>query len=195
MHDCGGQMVNLISTHCQAYLRENRISPTTLRQLALSINIDPLLLPDSPHEHPYRRRILFKKPELEVMLARWGRGTHCAPHGHGGSSGAVRILRGEALHKDWRIIQGELKVAQERVLGGGEVVSTRPDIVHSMGDADGYDTLVTLHLYTQAISKMNVYDPTKRMSYLVTGDAGAWLPGPGTQILARHEGLIPEDEF
>jgi hypothetical protein len=59
-----------------------------------------------------------------------------------------------------------------------------------MGCAGAGEPLVTLHLYTDAIPHMIVYDLPREETLIVNGDCGAWVPEPGSdQLVARLPGL------
>ena len=159
---------------------------------ALEGDIDPAeldaLLVEDPAK-PYGRRVLLDGPHMEMMIASWTRGVTCAPHDHGGSSGAVRVLRGEAVHTVWHVVDGNMvQVLQERV-GPGAILVCGPDMVHSMVDGGADDKLATLHLYTDPIPFMMVYDPTADRTLQVAASCGAWVPG-SEQILREVPGLL-----
>lgn len=145
------------------------------------------LLVEDP-DRPYGRRVLLDGPHMEMMIASWTRGRVCAPHDHGGSVGAVRVLRGEAIHKVWKLVDGRLELALEERVGPGHILACGPDMVHSMGDAGAADKLATLHVYRDPIPYMVVYDQRRSRTLQVSGNCGAWVPGPD-QILREVPGL------
>lgn len=156
------------------------LSLTDLR-LGVSGAIDAAELDDMLVEDPdraYGRRVLHDGENLEMMIASWTRGVFCAPHDHGGSVGAVRVLRGEALHRMWRLGEHGLELAAEERVGAGHVLACGPDLIHSMGDAGAADKLATLHLYTGPIPYMVVYDTAAHRTLKVAANCGAWIPGP-----------------
>jgi cysteine dioxygenase len=132
---------------------------------------------------PYGRKVLFETDHLEVMVATWTRGRPCAPHDHGGSIGAVRVLQGRSRHHVWRVTDDGLKRVDESVAGPGDVVSCGPEMVHSMGDDGGALPLVTLHMYTHAIDHMIVYDTDADDTLIVEGTCGAWVPDADTGFI------------
>jgi cysteine dioxygenase len=125
---------------------------------------------------PYGRRVLFQNDDLEVMIASWTRGVPCAPHDHGGSSGAVRVLQGRSRHLVWALADGVLKVVKEEVVAAGGVMVCGADMVHSMGDDGANEPLVTLHMYTKSVDHMVVYDLDALETLVVEGSCGAWVP-------------------
>lgn len=175
---------------CREVGRRTELCLAELRQ-ALTGPIEPDELQNWLIEDPdraYGRRVLLDGPSMEMMIASWTRGVFCAPHDHGGSVGAVRVLRGEAVHRMWRPVGGRLELAAEERVGPGHVLACGPDLVHSMGDGGAPDKLATLHLYTGPIPYMVVYDLDQQRTLQVAPDCGAWIPGPD-QILRALPGI------
>lgn len=135
--------------------------------------------------HPYGRRVLFANDRVEAMLATWTRGVPCVPHDHGGSLGAVRVLRGRARHRVWRVVDGRLELQLEHTAKPGDVLCCGPDMVHSMGDDGADEPLVTLHLYSDAIDYMVVFDVDGDQTYVVDGGCGAWIPGDQPGLIRK----------
>ncbi len=178
---------------CLNLSREPRVELSQLREAIdrggfCPRHLEELMQPDP--RHPYGRRVLIQSEVLESMLATWTPGDHCAPHDHGGSLGCVRVLRGVADHRIYRVEDGELlTVRTERVEAGSSVVAG-PDLIHSMGDGGGEESLVTLHLYTDPIDHMVVYDLERRRTLVVDGGCGAWLPYDEPHLLRlQAEGI------
>lgn len=164
-----------------ALLREGDVDEATLRALRL---------PD-PH-HPYGRRVLFATDTMEAMLATWNREWPCAPHDHGGSEGAVRVVRGRCLHQLWRTEGGRLVLEHEELRVAGDVIVAEADLVHSMGDAGGEEALITLHAYVGPIEHMVVWDVPGRRTLVVDGGCGAWIPHDDPPLVRRIvAGLVP----
>jgi cysteine dioxygenase len=139
---------------------------------------------------PYGRRVLFQNDDLEVMIASWTRGLPCAPHDHGGSSGAVRVLQGRSRHWVWALVDGVLQVVKEEVVTAGGVMVCGADMVHSMGDDDANVPLVTLHMYTKSVDHMVVYDLDALETLVVEGSCGAWVPRDQPEMVRfRVKGL------
>ncbi|MFT7520838.1 MAG: quercetin dioxygenase-like cupin family protein, partial [Kiritimatiellia bacterium] len=147
--------------------------------------IDAMCIADP--EHAYGRHVLLDGEFSEIMIASWTRGVRCAPHDHGGSVGAVRVLRGEGLHRVWTIKNGLIQLVLEEVVRPGDIVSCGPDMVHSLGDNGAQDKLATLHMYAGPIAAQTVYDVAANRTLVVGG--GAWVPGP-EDIKAQCPGLV-----
>ncbi len=141
---------------------------------------------------PYGRCVVFAEDTLEAMVATWTPGIPSAPHDHGGSFGAVRVLHGRALHKLWKFEDGDLVIADQHFAEVGDILSCGPDLVHSVEDAgDGQEILRTLHLYTEAIDHMMVYDLESQTTYVVDGGCGAWVPHDQRELIrGEADGFI-----
>ncbi len=140
---------------------------------------------------PYGRQVLVDTKVLEGMVALWTRGVPCAPHDHGGSVGAVRVLQGEALHTVWRLAEGRLEKVRTHRVERGEVVRCGPNMIHSMVDGGAERPLVTLHLYADPIDHMVVYDLDAQRTCIVEGTCGAWVPHDAPEMLrAAVDGFV-----
>jgi predicted metal-dependent enzyme (double-stranded beta helix superfamily) len=140
---------------------------------------------------PYGRRVVIDTDRLEGMVAQWTRGVPCAPHDHGGASGAVRVLRGEAVHTVWRVEGDDLVPVRTHRATPGDVLRCGPSMVHSMVDGGASEPLVTLHLYADPIDHMIVYDLDAGETYTVDGGCGAWVPHEQPELVrSRQEGVV-----
>lgn len=157
------------------------VSPCEV-ELAAALRADP--------ERPYGRRVFLGTSAVEGMLATWTPGASCAPHDHGGSSGGVRVLRGVATHRIYRVHDGALTLLAEERVAAGAVLTFGAGLIHSMGDGGGDAPLVTLHLYAGPIPHMVVYDLERRETLKVDGGCGAWVPEDPAQILGRWAGFV-----
>jgi len=128
---------------------------------------------------PYGRHVLLETAHVEAMMANWTARTWCSPHDHGGSVGGVRILRGKALHRIFKVTDGGLRQVKEETIETGGILRCGSSLVHQMRALD--DTLVTLHLYAGPIPFMNVYEEGSR--YVVDGGCGAWVPHDQPDLL------------
>ena len=164
---------------CEALTASTALSLSTLTRFAAEIQLSPGLVaqlakPDPAR--PYGRRVVMSTDALEVMVATWTRGAPCAPHDHGGSVGAVRVLQGRSRHQVWTLTDGALAVRHAHDAAPGDVLSCGPYLVHSMADAGAALPLMTLHLYTGSIDHMLVYDLDEEATHVVEGTCGAWVP-------------------
>lgn len=170
-----------------------------LRAFAADVVLSDALLDDLTKvdlDNPYGRNVVHACEALECMVATWTRGLPCSPHDHGGSYGAVRVLRGQARHRIWSVSPGKLDEARAHTAVAGDVLACGPALVHSMGDDAEPQPLMTLHLYTQAIDHMVVYDLDHHDTCIVEGSCGAWIPAPESGLLRRRvAGILPRAEI
>lgn len=89
-------------------------------------------------EERYTREVVASAPGWELRMLAWRPGQGSALHGHGRSSCAFRVLRGEA--EELRPGGGR------RVLVTGAVGMAGPEVVHQVSNATDAP-LITLHLY------------------------------------------------
>ncbi|WP_438028685.1 hypothetical protein [Sorangium sp. So ce233] len=106
-----------------------------------------------------------------------------APHDHGGSEGAVRVVRGAAIHWQWQVRHNGLCLVREERVKAGDVLEVKSGLVHSMGDAGEREPLVTLHFYAGPIDHMIVYDINHQRTLMVDGSCGAWLPWDAPSLI------------
>lgn len=192
----------VIADACRQLAVQPTIRLGCLVALARSVELtaaqlDLLQQPDL--SKPYGRRVLMATDRLEVMVATWTPGVPCAPHDHGGSVGAVKVLRGAADHQVWSLQRHptrHLKLEHRHTAHAGEILACGPDLIHSMVSADPTCPLVTLHLYTQSIPYMVVYNPDQDETLLVDGGCGAWIPDDRPELIAaRVPGMWRREEI
>jgi predicted metal-dependent enzyme (double-stranded beta helix superfamily) len=148
--------------------------PALVRRLRASFPdvLDRALPP--PPGHPYSRQPLHCDDTVEIMVARWAPGASCAPHDHGGCSGFVVVVSGSLVETDYVWHGDDLVATADLPRGAGSVRGFGPEVIHTMrADAVGG---VTLHVYSPAPERMNVYDLQRREVLDLVGDFGAWIP-------------------
>ncbi len=188
-----------ILTPCRALSQRTDLGIQNLTELASSIlllpeEIEALRKPDLVH--PYGRRVLMASPQLEVMVATWTPGMPCLPHDHGGSVGAVRVLAGRGEHRIWAIEHGRLQLRRAHTVEPGRVLSFGANLIHSMVSASPDEPLLTLHLYTDSISAMVVYETAgEGRTLVVDGSCGAWVPEDPANIQLSLPGAHPRSQL
>lgn len=159
-----------------------------LRQVAAKAALSCDLLPrrqllgmaEAPiNGRPYGRRLLDAGQRGEVLLMSWNPGVRCAPHDHDGAHGAMFVLRGSLVERDYDY-HGELRLRGQRDLAEGTVFRLPEGRIHDMV---GYDGAVTLHVYVPRIERMRIFDTQRRRTLTVGEDIGAWLPGDDRGIV------------
>ena len=184
---------NPIVSACQAIAQRSDLAIADLMAVVRGLHLSDETIAALQHpdpSQPYGRRVLLETPQLEVMVATWTPGMPCAPHDHGGQRGVVLVLRGASMHRMWQFHDGQAQCTGEHTAQCGDVLVVAPETVHSMESADPSTPLITLHLYTQTIPHMVVYDLPNNQTLLVSGNCGAWVPSMSSGLLLhRRDGL------
>lgn len=141
---------------------------------ALCVPVDSLPKLPEPSGRPYSRKVFFANHRLEIMMASWHRNFPCAPHDHGASLSAIKILRGRSHHRGFSINNNRLEQVFSERKSVGDILQCEPYQIHAMGDDSDTSSLITLHVYAGCIDDMLVFSDTH--THLVSGEAGAWLP-------------------
>ena len=123
--------------------------PADLRTLLMKVDVTPELLDatNAPLPHrPYGRKVLLNTAGLEGMIAQWNPGVPCAVHDHGRSVGAVRVLAGSGIHRQYHVKDGKLLLVAEDTIQADDILQCGPTFVHAM-ESSRHEALITLHLY------------------------------------------------
>ena len=169
-------------------LNDDFIRDPYQRYPLLSRNEGPLNVTGSPSQL-----------DCEVMLARWKHGEECWPHDHGGSSGVVFILQGEASVNEYIFSNRELRFdpsVTEKRLKAGEGSIVERTTIHSMRSI-GAEELVSLHVYLPEPGSIWIYD-TKGRERLSIQRGGAFSPRDDSAIRVREligVRIVPEADL
>ncbi len=168
-------------------------SPRCCASKGVEVTPELLEATDAPLPHrPYGRKVLLNTTELEGMIAQWNPGVPCSVHDHGQSAGAVRVLAGSGIHRQYHVLDGTLHLVAEDSIQAGDILQCGPDFVHAM-ESSLHEALITLHLYGPSIPHMIVWDVPNDRTLKVDGNCGAWVPDadePG-MLLEERPGLVP----
>lgn len=107
----------------------------------------------------YRRNLIHTGPGYQAWLLCWKRGQFSPIHDHTGSACGVRIIQGVATEtvfrkrRDGRLVRGPT-----RTQPAGSVIASIDADIHVMGCmADAAEDLVSLHIYSPALTGMKFY--------------------------------------
>lgn len=92
-------------------------------------------------------------PEADAWLIAWGPGSSVGKHDHGGSRGAVHVLRGALVERCWPGGDGPVAV---RRLVPGTTLHVPPDRVHDVFN-HGARAALSLHVYSPRLTTMGFY--------------------------------------
>jgi quercetin dioxygenase-like cupin family protein len=95
----------------------------------------------------YCRNVLCRGRGFELVLCSWLPGQRSPIHGHGVSSGVVRLLAGVLRETCYEVREGRPEFREARTVRAGQVLIERPSSVHRVENASSIPA-VTLHLYS-----------------------------------------------
>lgn len=108
----------------------------------------------------YRRNTIASSPWYELLALCWRSG-HCTPiHDHKGSSCAFRVIEGRGTEIRFKVTDsGLICPIATNDMYPGYVCAAEDEDIHQVANmqAEGTD-LITLHIYSPRISKMNTYE-------------------------------------
>ena len=110
----------------------------------------------------YRRNLLHEGPTYHALVLCWRAGQRSPIHDHSGSSCAVRVLQGIATETAVAMTaQGLVYATASRDCAAGSVLGSFDGDAHQISNlqAAGQD-LVTLHIYSPPLLKMNRFSLT-----------------------------------
>jgi cysteine dioxygenase len=105
----------------------------------------------------YSRRVLHRNDACELVVCGWLPGQASQIHDHGGSFGAVRVLRGSLTETAFAWRGNLLRPVRRSRCEAGEVSIERPETIHRIENCST-EPAVTLHLYTPPIRSMTRMD-------------------------------------
>jgi uncharacterized NAD(P)/FAD-binding protein YdhS/predicted metal-dependent enzyme (double-stranded beta helix superfamily) len=101
-----------------------------------------------PNPHSYNRAPVVVREQYELLVMTWLPGQGSVPHDHSGSACALQVIQGEATEGFYRIAaDGYADFEFETKLTTGGVAAFKDAGVHTVRNATGDATLVTVHAY------------------------------------------------
>ena len=107
----------------------------------------------------YVRNLLHTGPSFQALVLCWRNGQRSPIHNHRGSHCGVKVLRGTATETFFeRSANGLILPVKSRQVPPGETTASAEADTHQVSNlqADNAD-LVTLHIYSPALTKMEVF--------------------------------------
>lgn len=125
----------------------------------------------------YKRNTIAKSPWFELLALCW-RSRQATPiHDHRGSSCAFRVVEGTGLEIRYQKTDCGLVAPTGSVkMQPGYVCAAEDDDIHQVVNAQSeHENLITLHVYSPALSRINTYDaPGARTPGAVEGSDGLY---------------------
>lgn len=144
-------------------LDERATVPELLRHLErMDIQLEDLARYAVFHDSTYRRNLVFECELGEVLLICWKSGQRSPIHNHAGSTCGVKVLKGIGHETLFDITPcGQVVATETRTLNEGEVCASQDADIHQVSNlqAEG-DGLITLHIYSPPLRRMDRYSIT-----------------------------------
>lgn len=105
----------------------------------------------------YKREILFRDKETEIVRIIWPRNSKSRPHDHGESRGITIVLKGSVFEL---VFDKKTKIFLRHEIHPANLNASfeeSPRYIHIIGNARPDMEAVTLHVYTPPL-KMKFYD-------------------------------------
>ena len=115
----------------------------------------------------YVRNLVHAGPAYQALLLCWRNGQRSPIHNHRGSACGVKVLRGTATETVFRRAPNGMVVADHtRHLPPGDICASEDADIHQVSNLQaGHADLVTLHVYSPPLLRMEVFSlesPTVR---------------------------------
>jgi cysteine dioxygenase len=115
------------------------------------------------HPDHYVRNLMYAGPAYQALILCWRNGQRSPIHDHQGSSCAVQVIRGQALETVFATApNGMIFPVRTQTLEEGNITASQDADIHQMSNLqpDRAD-LITLHIYSPPLHRMNTYSLTK----------------------------------
>jgi cysteine dioxygenase len=121
--------------------------------------VRPFLLFSPEH---YVRNLMHAGPSYQALVLCWQSGQRSPIHDHRGSSCAVKIVSGVATETAFaKAANGMIYATGSRQLAAGDSCASEDADIHQMSNLQQEGTdLVTLHIYSPPLFRMNMYSLT-----------------------------------
>lgn len=107
----------------------------------------------------YNRNLVRAAPGYYAWLLCWKNGQRSPIHDHRGSACVVRVLQGMMTETLFELApNGHVKATFSRDFAAGSLIGSEDTDIHQVSNLQAGDaTLVTLHVYTPPLQRMNTY--------------------------------------
>lgn len=111
------------------------------------------------HRDRYVRNLVHQGPAYQALLLCWRNGQRSPIHNHRGSNCGVKVLRGIATETVFgRAPNGMILAERSRDLPAGHICASADDDIHQVSNLQaGSEDLVTLHVYSPPLLRMDVF--------------------------------------
>lgn len=165
---------------------DTRPNPIPLEELAAELGATEVADADFRRaiafgDKTYRRNLLHAGPAYHALVLCWRPGQRSPIHDHSGSSCAVRVLQGVATETTIAMnAQGLVYATRSRDCQVGSVLGSFDDDAHQISNLQPPgDDLVTLHIYSPPLLKMNKFSLTDSLVESFTDPVEFFVEGAG----------------
>jgi hypothetical protein len=141
--------------------RVGSVAPDVLEalaiHLAMGVGFDDLAVDDADTSggSSRRHRQLVLTPAYDAWLIAWGPSSLLELHDHGGSIGAVRVVRGELLEMYSDVVRPH--PLRSRTVGRGSGFAVPATRAHEVWNPGPFDAL-SVHVYSPPLTAMTFFD-------------------------------------
>lgn len=112
---------------------------------------------EAKSQTPYRRVVLYRDENVEIVLIFWPKGVRSRPHDHGKSHGITIVLKGLVFDITFDKKTKELVHVGIHEADLSRGMEESPKQIHIVGNASREEEAITLHIYAPQL-KMKYYD-------------------------------------
>lgn len=107
----------------------------------------------------YKRNLVRAAPHYHAWVLCWKNGQRSPIHDHSGSTCVVRVLRGTLTETLFELApNGHVKASFSRDMAEGSLIGSEDTDIHQVSNLQADDAdLVTLHVYTPPLTRMNTF--------------------------------------
>jgi cysteine dioxygenase len=126
---------------------------------AVNITIDSVVDFCHFHDHHYVRNLIHRQPHVEVLCMCWLSGQRSPIHDHNQSNCLVRVLEGVMTNTDFKLLpSGYVCPVVSHEYGAGAIEARSEADIHQVANLQPAGcNLVTLHVYSPPLQRMNVF--------------------------------------
>jgi cysteine dioxygenase len=111
------------------------------------------------HDHHYVRNLIHRAAPVEILCMCWQSGQRSPIHDHNESNCVVRVLDGVMTNIDFRLLpSGYIRPAGAHEYTSGAIEARSEADIHQVANLQAAGrNLVTLHVYSPPLTRMNVF--------------------------------------
>lgn len=150
---------------------EDAIPMQCLKEAMCELQIKPEDIVESSrfNSEKYQRNLLTRTPNFEALLLCFEPNQETPIHDHSGSACSVMVIEGTATEVSYKMATtGRLVELGTSDLPAGGVVSSQDNDIHSLGNTQAGERLITLHVYSPPLGIVGNYSRQDHSKKLVT---------------------------